>query len=305
MKTNSLVYKTTRKAKNGETFVISIRLNDECKNGHQDFSITGTIYEANKPLIEKYMISGGAIGDKIALHFPEFAIFDKLHCCDFNGYPMYTVGNGFYFLREGFNKEKPSDANFKAKYCEYYRLKPEQFDVLATSENELEYSILLHELGILKQWNEEAKIAIMQLERLTGNEFVIDSTKSNFINVPLEQIEEFKAKKAAGYYSQENKEARAKETKELALNKKIDSIKEEYKAKNKALKLEYDLKLSFTRSGVPSFNWIHYTHDNKIIFNWKHSDKQIDEALARKAVKDASKILNSHGIKCFLGDILL
>lgn len=47
MKTNDLRFTDNRIGKNGEQWTIKIRLNDECKNGHQDFSITGTCWEAS------------------------------------------------------------------------------------------------------------------------------------------------------------------------------------------------------------------------------------------------------------------
>ena len=49
MKTNDLRFTDYRIGKNGEQWKIKIRLNDECKNGHQDFSITGTCWEKDKP----------------------------------------------------------------------------------------------------------------------------------------------------------------------------------------------------------------------------------------------------------------
>ena len=57
---------------------VNIRLNDECKNGHQDFAITGTRHLKNGDIG-----GGGAIGNEIAKKYPEFAIFDRLHLCDY------------------------------------------------------------------------------------------------------------------------------------------------------------------------------------------------------------------------------
>ncbi len=98
MKTNSLNYRITRHLEN-ENFVINIQLADDCKNGHQDFSITGSIYEKGKPMSDRYCITSGAIGDEITKNFPEYAIFNRLHLCDYEGIPMYAVENGFYHLK--------------------------------------------------------------------------------------------------------------------------------------------------------------------------------------------------------------
>lgn len=57
--TNSLVFKTNKIVDN-EHIYITIRLDDECKNGKEDFAITGDIYEAHKPKIDRYHLSGAA-----------------------------------------------------------------------------------------------------------------------------------------------------------------------------------------------------------------------------------------------------
>lgn len=87
---------------------IEIRLSDPCKNGHNDFSITGTLYE-RLPRIDRNMISGGCIHDEILQHRPDLKPLVDLHLCDEEGSPMHAVANGFYFLENMF------------KTAEYYR----------------------------------------------------------------------------------------------------------------------------------------------------------------------------------------
>lgn len=225
MKTNSLVYKTTLHTKE-QTFVIKIRLNDECKNGHQDFSITGTIYEKGKALIDKNMVSGGAIGDKIALNFPKFAIFNRLHLCDYKGIPMHCSANGFYHLKNGFNS-KSTGEEFKNEYCEYYRITPAQFEELKNSENEIQFALKLENLGIFEQWENEANKAIKLLESLTGDEFIIDSTKTNYYKPKTEAIIEEIERQKNGYI------LAAKSTKYNHLNVLVKEQTKNESAKNK------------------------------------------------------------------------
>src|SRR6187431_1139451 len=107
--TNDIRFKIS-KTIGKETIYVSIRLNDECKNGHQDFSITGNLYEADKPKIDRYNICGGCIHDEIIKFYPEFKQFIDLHLSDYEGIPMYAVENGFYHLTQGFNNTKPNNA---------------------------------------------------------------------------------------------------------------------------------------------------------------------------------------------------
>lgn len=291
MKTNDLRYTTTKTSVNyyGEKadIIVKIRLNDECKNGHQDFSITGDIYKAGRRGDNNYL-AGGCIHEEIAKHFPQFKIFIRLHLADAKGVPMYAVENGFYHLRNGFNKTKPTDDNFKAEFCEYYRLTPVQFDTLNESEHKLEYAILLKELGVLGQWYEEAQTAIKLLEELTGNEFVNDSKKEQYTVPTADKINSFYEKKEAGYYSLENKRKRAEE--ERAANKaaKIQKIKDACSKDIKKHEEERDVKLwlishieklQAKKRGFTldySFNnYIFYNHTKELEFNWLDYERKM------------------------------
>ena len=133
-------------AKNGEQYHIKIRLSDPCKNGHNDFAITGTIWEAGKSKTECNSITSGAIGDHISVAFPELSIFNTLHLCDYKGAPMYADGNGHYHLKGC------AEPMIKDKFCEYYRVTPKQYDILIGCADKNHYKILLYKLGIVDQW---------------------------------------------------------------------------------------------------------------------------------------------------------
>ena len=79
MKTTKLLFVDNRLDKNGNQWKIEISLDDDCKNGHQDFSLTGTCWEKGKSRIDRNMKFGGACGDTIIKLFPEYEIFERLH----------------------------------------------------------------------------------------------------------------------------------------------------------------------------------------------------------------------------------
>ena len=286
-KTNDLRFRTSKEIKEGIIYV-SIRLNDECKNGHQDFAITGDIYSSKTSKAERYYLSGGCIHEDIIEHFPEFAPFINLHLCDYKGVPMHAVANGLYHLRSGFDSHESKSETQKEYFCFYYRVTPEQYDVLNESENQLEYAILLKELGVLDHWQEEANQAVKQLEELTGKEFVIDSKRTQYQEPEPEKVADFQTKKKAGYYTPEKKAQRAakeRHSKKLALIKKIKNsgAAEIEKIKNnravklwiishieaiaaKPLNQDKGFNLDFTFE-----NFIYYDHTNTIKFNWMDS----------------------------------
>ncbi len=82
---------------NGELIRVAvfIRLDDSCKNGHNDFSITGHLFEKSEK--GRFKLSAcGCLHDLIVKYFPEFQIFVDLHLSDDNGVPMYPIANNPY-----------------------------------------------------------------------------------------------------------------------------------------------------------------------------------------------------------------
>lgn len=290
MKTNNLIYKTS-KIVGGENISVNISLNDECKNGHQDFSITGDIYEAGKPKIDRYFLTGGCIHDDILKHFPKFKIFIDLHLCDWNGIPMHAVSNGFYFLRQGFNNTKPNDPNFKSEFCNYYRLTPEQFEVIKTSETKDIFAYHLGNLGIFEQWKKEANEAIKLLEELTGNEFLVDSIRTHLdVNLSDEQKKDIEENRKSGYFAPEKIAQRQKEEAEHIKARRIESLKEDAKSKIKEIGIDLDIDIALINEGFSNHCAIYYKHTKTIKFNWG-SDKLTDQEIERAkiALKDIAK----------------
>ena len=235
-KSNSLIHKIDLNSKNVNA-IIKIRLNDECKNGHQDFSITATFWEIRN---DKNMIADGCCHGEILKHLPNLQIFVNLHLCDYNGAPMYPEANGFYHLINGFNNIKPQDQNFLAEYCEYYRITADQFEVLKTAKEQDYFGYLLHSLGILNQWEQEAKKAIIELEKLTGNEFLIDSKRTQF-NMSDEQLQEVAEKVKQGYYTIENMEQRETEKQNAKKQRQFEQVVDKFHSLINELKNTLDL----------------------------------------------------------------
>lgn len=278
VKSNDLRHKITTKDVGGNTLIIEISLNDKCKNGHQDFHITCDAYEKGKSLTDRNYIYGGSAHDEILKAKPNLKIFVNLHGCDYAGIPTYAAGNGFYFLKVGFNNTKPTDAGFKAEFCDYYRVTSEQFDILSKSESELNYSYNLVILGILEQWKAEADKAIKLLEELTGKEFLNDSVKSQFTPLTTEEIQTEKQREKDGYYAPEQIQARKNEK----LAKQIAKIKSDLaKDKDEVIKSalsEYNVKIAILEAGISLNNFIYYKHSNEAVFNWKSYEPKITEA---------------------------
>lgn len=275
--TNDLRHSILAHDEKGNPIYIKIRLNDECKNGHQDFKITADIYEKGKPKIDKYFICGGSCHDEILAACPDLKLFVDLHLCDYKGIPMHASANGYYFLRNGFNNVKPESTEFPAKFCEYYRLTPAQFELLNTSENETQYAIHIMESGILKQWETQAKEAISKLEEMTGKKFVVDSKETQFYPPTNEQILEEKKRQTSGYYSLSAKEERNK----LIVGKLINNLRKEKLSKIEDIQIEYDIKEQILMIGGEKalYNSIYYNHTKEISFNWRGYDKVSDDLL--------------------------
>ncbi len=76
---------------------IRITLDDDCNNGHEDFSITANIREKDS---RGRMVDagGGCCHEHILSLRPELKPFVDLHLCTWQGVPMHCAANAFYWL---------------------------------------------------------------------------------------------------------------------------------------------------------------------------------------------------------------
>ena len=203
--------------------IVKIRLNDECRNGHEDFAITGTTYKAGKRG-NRNMLGGGCIHEDIAKHFPEFKNFIGLHLAQFSGIPMYAVANGFYHLQTGFNNTAKEDKSFPAEFCEYYRIDPEHFDTINVND-EQHFKYMLVKLGIIAKWKTQAKAAIKQLEKLSGGKFKSTATRAEKITLGKADKAEIETRIKEGYYTPKQEAKREKAKRKEAKVKLIVELK--------------------------------------------------------------------------------
>jgi hypothetical protein len=275
MKTNSLIFKCSKVAADGTQYDITVRLDDEGKNGHADFSITGTSYAAGKIKCERNSIRSGAIGDAIAAAFPEFAIFNRLHLCDFDGAPMYALSNGYYHLKR----------MQTAEFCAYFNCTPAERDAFVLAENEAHFAILLNASDVPARWKADADAAIKLLEEWTGKEFVNDSTRRNFIAPAPAEVEEYARKVAEGYYTPEAKKQRADKQAADARAVQFAAIEKERAARIAKADQEYKVKRAVLTAGLPLDNFIYYDHTATGVFNWKdYGEKITPEQFAAAAL---------------------
>jgi hypothetical protein len=77
--------------KAGSTITVEIRFDDNCRNGHQSFAITGHVKEPGT----RDWSTGGCIHDEIAKYFPELASLIKWHLVSTDS-PMHCAANAVY-----------------------------------------------------------------------------------------------------------------------------------------------------------------------------------------------------------------
>ncbi len=73
---------------------VKIRFDDDCRNGHNSFSITGEVNSFDRRLRDR-TVCCGCIHDEIAEHFPELAPLIKWHLVSSDG-PLHYVANTTY-----------------------------------------------------------------------------------------------------------------------------------------------------------------------------------------------------------------
>lgn len=284
MKTNIEKSNDLRHTITGENFNIKIRLNDECKNGHQDFSITATFWEQGKPHTDRFMTRSGCCHKEILKVRPDLKPFIDLHLSTAKGVPMYAIENGFYFLKEGNNGKSAKQAT-----TEYLRLKDGEFEILEQAEDKVYFQAMIEKLGIHERWQNEAAEAIRILEGMTGKEFVNDSKKEGF--TPLgEKLKEVERMIESGYYSPEKISDRNNQKELEKKNALIKSLTEERDKKILKANIEFNIQIEVLRCGLSLDNFIYYNHTNEACFNW--NTNSYNKAVTLDQFNDFLKIVD-------------
>ena len=255
MKTSSLYYKDTRTVGNIRVSV-KIRLSDDCRNGYNDFAITGTVSELSFNGLWGD-ISSGCCHDGILKVYPEFRPFVDLHLCDAKGAPMYPEANGFYFLEKK-NKQDVAKSYLRLTEPEYERIK-------ATASDRLCLKYLLYDMGIVARWEREAKEAIKLLEELTGKTFTDDSRRYQLTPLTGEETELIERRMSEGYYQPEAIESRRLE----AVQEKINDIRKDAVKAIRRIETALAVKIYLLEMGMSLDNFIYYDHTNTGVFNWR------------------------------------
>ena len=77
---------------------VTLRYDDECGNGHNTFSITGSIKDLENHSYNS-TVCAGCIHDEIAKYFPEFKHLIKWHLCS-SDEPMRYIANTLYWASD-------------------------------------------------------------------------------------------------------------------------------------------------------------------------------------------------------------
>lgn len=258
VKTSNDLRHTVTRSIGDKKIIVKIRLNDECKNGHQDFAITADIYE--KARNGRHVRScGGCCHDEILKYFPQFKIFIDLHLSDYLGAPTYAVANGFYLLK---NSDKQTVLN-------YLRINDDLYNKLYLAEDKEYFKYLLYSLGIVEQWSEEARQGIKYLEQLTKTEFINDSKRSQIEPLSEEEKKDIETRLKEGYYNIDAINLRNEEARQTKKNELILDLQTKFLNEKTKLKKELTVKMFLLKNDFSIDNFIYYTHKNEGVFNWQ------------------------------------
>ena len=250
---------------------ISIRLHDDCNNGHEDFSVTATFWTVGKKRCDRTFESGGCCHEQILELKPELKLFVDLHLSDSLGAPMHAVANGLYHIQQG---------NHGAAK-RHLRVSDDEYEKLRVAESKEHLSIILEDMGIVYRWSQEAIQAIEILEKKTRKTFASKATRSQYTPLTKEQRQQEQERIDSGYYDDpERIEQRAKDAKRLAKHQlllKIDAKRDKALAKART---EHQIETAIVEHFGKNVNVIWYSHTNELCFNWaSHQDLVEDDEI--------------------------
>ena len=111
-------------------FHIDVRCDDECNNGHDTFSITGSAWTNRN---KRDSDIGGCIHDEILKIRPDLKLLVDLHLSDGDGVPMYAVENGYYHLQGYMGTAEYGHTMTRKDVADYLRVTEAEIQTLADS----------------------------------------------------------------------------------------------------------------------------------------------------------------------------
>lgn len=287
MKTNKIGRRETLRVGN---FIVTIEasLNDDCKNGYEDFGLTYSLWEER--FGRKDGVGGGcAAGSDNAIVRKAIRKFglepvERVHLCDMNGAPMYPTANAIYHAK---------NSGFEV-FRNYLRLTDEEAKQAFYIDDEFGLYVWLLDNGIIDRWKNEANEAIKAIINGRDIEFESTATKKQGHWYFKHDVTEgaFRAQRDLirdGYYTPERYgQHRENETlnacmKSLnnsmeCLQRRIDEAEMDIKFKCALRDIICEHVAEFKKPILLIDNSIFYQHRNEIAFNWRNfSDKVNDE----------------------------
>lgn len=267
--------------KGDEKTTIKIRLDDDCKNGREDFSLTADVYEkAGNGRWVDFM--GGCCHDHILKLRPDLAPFAALHLSTFEGVPMHAAGNALYWFtgfngglgqeyRGGSGSSGKTPEECRRIFAEHIRATPAQVEaiVVAAPRTDSEMQAVLEDMGFVSQWKKEADAAIATLEELSGRTFKSEATRGRWEPLSAEMRAEITKRKAEGYYDADKVAARDAEKAAADKAKRIASIREDLRKSIDKKEKNAQVSIYMVERYWPNMrNFIYYDHTNEIAVNW-------------------------------------
>ncbi len=284
IKTNTLSHLIV--VKNGDQITeIRIALHDDCKNGHEDFSITANIREKNG---RGRMLDagGGACHEHILSLRPDLKLFVDLHLSTWQGVPMHCAANAFFWLAGALELnyvEHHGGAGSSAKskeeclriFKDHVRCTDAELPALLECRSQEELQIAFEDLGMVKRWREEAEAAIKQLEEWTGKEFETASTRGLWEPVTKEARKLAADRRNSGYYNPEAIAARDAEGLAAKKAKKRKQLLDDYDKSVRKLENKLAVALFVLDNFGTDVNCIYYDHTNELTVNWTGGQKLV------------------------------
>lgn len=284
--TNNLRHGFTVISDGGKTrTAIKIRLNDEWKNGREDFSITADVDE--KDGRGRWCESmGGCCHEHILKLRPDLAPFVALHLSDFTGAPMHAASNAFYWFA-GFNGglgqqyhggsgsggKTPDEC--RRIFAEHIRATETEVDEIKAraprTVDELQF--IIEQMEFPARWKAEADAAISQLEEWTGKRFQPQATKEGFAPLSDEAKALIAERRASGYYDAEQVAARDEQSRIALKAARIAEIEKDHAKSIEKLENARLVALALAEHFDGRANAIYYGHTGELAFNWSSAEK--------------------------------